>query len=77
MLSTDAKATILFTLGGAVSGAIGSRLPFVADAAVGIALMYGIRRYVQKKYPDVDIGQVGILPFLATWVAVLIFLANI
>lgn len=77
MLSSDAKVSVIFALGGIVSGVVGSRLSFVPAAAFGVLLLYGIRRTAEKKFPDADIGQSGIMPYLTAWIAVLVFLANV
>lgn len=77
MLSSDAKVSIIFATGGLLAGLIGSRTQFLPAAIVGVALLFAIRKYSEKKFHDADIGQAGIMPYLTAWLATLVILANV
>lgn len=77
MISSDAKVAVIFSLSGAVAGVIGSKLAFTPSAIAGVAILYVLRRFAAKKFPDADIGQSGLMPYLTTWLAVLVILANV
>ncbi len=82
MLSEDAKVSLIFASVGLIAGVIGSKLSLLPAGLllagiIGVLLLSAIKKFAKEKFPDAEITQAGVLPYITTWIAVLFILANI
>ncbi|MCK5233377.1 MAG: hypothetical protein KAJ91_01025 [Candidatus Aenigmarchaeota archaeon] len=77
MLSEDAKVSLIFASVGIVAGLAGSKLSLLPAGIIGVLLLSALKKFAIGKFPEAEITQAGVLPYITTWIAVLFILANI
>ena len=77
MLSEDAKASLVFASVGLVAGLAGSQLSLLPAGIIGVLLLSAVKKFAREKFPDAEMTQAGVMPYITTWIAVLFILANL
>lgn len=77
MLSEDAKVSLIFSFVGLVAGLAGSKLSLLPAGIIGVLLLSALKKFAREKFPEAEITQAGVLPYVTTWIAVLFILVNV
>lgn len=77
MLSEDAKVSLIFAFTGLVAGLAGSKLSLLPAGIIGVLLLSAMKKFAKEKFPEAELTQAGVMPYITTWIAVLFILANI
>ncbi len=77
MLSEDAKVSLIFAFAGLVAGLAGSKLSLLPAGIIGVLLLSALKKFAKEKFPEAEMTQAGVMPYVTTWIAVLFILANI